>query len=88
MKVIKISAIWCSACLIMNKRWKEIEKEYDIDIVSYDVDFDEDEVKKYNISDGDRLPISIIVDGDKEIKRLVGEHSIDELKEFIKELVD
>ena len=86
MKVIKITAIWCSACLIMNKRWKEIEKEYDIETISYDLDFDEEEVDKYNV--GDTLPVFIIVDEDKEIKRLVGEHSIDELKEFIKELVN
>ncbi len=86
MKVIKITAIWCSACLIMNKRWKEIEKEYNIDTISYDVDFDEDKIKKYDI--GDRLPVFLIVDDDKQIKKLVGEHSIEELKEFIKELVD
>ncbi len=86
MKVIKITAIWCSACLIMNKRWKEIEKEYDIETISYDLDFDEEEVDKYNV--GDTLPVFIIVDEDKEIKRLVGEHSIDELKEFIEELVN
>ena len=86
MKVIKITAIWCSACLIMNKRWKEIEKDYDIETISYDLDFDEEEVDKYNV--GDTLPVFIIVDEDKEIKRLVGEHSIDELKEFIKELVN
>lgn len=85
MKVIKFTATWCSACLIMNKRWKEIEKEYNIDSVSYDVDFDEDEIKKYDI--GDRLPVFLIVDDDKQIKKLVGEHSIDELKDFIKELV-
>ncbi len=86
MKVIKITAIWCSACLIMNKRWKEIEKEYDIETISYDLDFDEEEVDKYDV--GDTLPVFIIVDEDKEVKRLVGEHSIDELKEFIKELVN
>lgn len=86
MKVIKITAIWCSACLIMNKRWKEIEKEYDIETISYDLDFDEEEVDKYDV--GDTLPVFIIIDEDKEVKRLVGEHSIDELKEFIKELVN
>ena len=85
MKVIKITAIWCSACLIMNKRWKEIEKEYDIETISYDLDFDEEEVEKYNV--GDTLPVFIISDEDKEVKRLVGEHSIEELKEFIKELI-
>ncbi len=86
MKIIKITAIWCSACLIMNKRWKEIEKEYDIETISYDLDFDEEEVDKYDV--GDTLPVFIIVDEDKEVKRLVGEHSIDELKGFIKELVN
>ena len=86
MKVVKITAVWCSACLIMNKRWKEIEKEYNIETISYDLDFDEEEIEKYNV--GNTLPVFIIVDEDKEINRLVGEHSIEELKEFIKELID
>ena len=84
MKVIKITAVWCSACLIMNKRWKEIEKEYDFETVSYDLDFDEDEVKKYEV--GEKLPVFIFVEGDKEIGRLIGEKSLDQIREYIEEL--
>ncbi len=84
MKVIKITAIWCSACLIMNKRWKEIEKEYDFETVSYDLDFDEDEVKEYEV--GEKLPVFIFLDGDKEIGRLIGEKSLDQIREYIEEL--
>ena len=39
---------------------------------------DEDAVKKYN--PGDKLPIFIIMDGDSELTRFVGEYSYDELK--------
>ncbi len=84
MKVIKITAVWCSACLIMNKRWKEIEKEYDFETVSYDLDFDEDEVKEYEV--GVKLPVFIFLDGDKEIGRLIGEKSLDQIREYIEEL--
>ena len=84
MKVIKITAVWCSACLIMNKRWKEIEKEYDFETVSYDLDFDEDEVKQYEV--GDKLPVFIFMKDDQEIGRLRGEKTLEEIKEFIEEL--
>lgn len=84
MKVIKITAVWCSACLIMNKRWKEIESSYDIETISYDLDFDEEDVKQYDV--GEKLPVFIFLDGDKEIGRMIGEKSIDQIKEFIEGL--
>ncbi len=84
MKVIKITAVWCSACLIMNKRWKEIESKYDIETISYDLDFDEDEVKQYEV--GDKLPVFIFMDNDKEIGRLIGEKKSDEIINFIEGL--
>ena len=28
MKLIKIGAIWCSGCLVMNKVWNKLIKEY------------------------------------------------------------
>ena len=85
MKVIKITAVWCSACLIMNKRWKEIENKYNIETVGYDLDFDEDEVKEYNV--GDKLPVFIFLNKDSnEIGRLIGEKSIEEIEKYIEEL--
>ena len=78
MNVIKIGAIWCGACLITNKAWNKLKNEYSFSYSEYDIDMDEDAVKKYN--PGDKLPIFIIMDGDSELTRFVGEYSYDELK--------
>ena len=82
MKIIKIGAMWCPACLIMNKRLKEIEKEYEINIISYDYDLDEDIVSKYNV--GEVLPELIFVnEKEEEIKRLIGEQTINNIVSII-----
>ena len=47
MRVVKINAIWCSGCLVMNKIWKNITKKYEIETLNLDYDMDEEEVKKY-----------------------------------------
>ncbi len=86
MKVIKITAIWCSGCLIMNKVWNNVLKENNIETVSLDIDIDEDEVNKYN--PGIVLPVFIFFKNDKEIKRVVGEHSEKEMLTIISELGD
>ena len=66
MKIIRINAIWCSACISMHKIWKLIESKYpEIEIVSYDYDIDEDIVKEYNV--GDVLPVTIFFKNDKEM---------------------
>lgn len=84
MKVIKISALWCSACIINNKIWKDIKKDFpDLEIEELDFDFDED-VKKYNV--GDILPVVIFVDNNREIKRLIGEKKKDDIYRVIEEL--
>lgn len=78
MKVVKIGASWCSGCIIMKKRWEEIEKLRTFESEYYDFDIYEDMLKeKYNI--GDKLPIFIFLDDNKEVKRLIGEPSIDDI---------
>ena len=83
MKIVKISAIWCGACLIMNKVWNKL-KDKDIELIELDYDMDEEEVKKYN--PGDRLPVFIVFNGDKEVLRLTGEFSYDEFINKLKEV--
>ena len=83
MKIVKISAIWCGACLIMNKVWNKL-KDKDIELIELDYDMDEEEVKKYN--PGDILPIFIIFDGENEVLRLTGEFSYDEFISKLKEV--
>lgn len=79
MKVIKIGASWCSGCVIMRKRWDEINKLRKFESEYYDYDIYEDMLKeKYHI--GDKLPIFIFVNkNNEEVKRLVGEPSIEEI---------
>lgn len=79
MKIIKIGASWCSGCIIMKKRFEEIEKLRTINSQYYDFDIHEDMLKeKYNIED--KLPIFIFLDdNDNEITRLIGEPSIDDI---------
>lgn len=84
MKVVKITALWCSACLIMNKRWEEVLKEKKIETISLDIDMDEEEVKKYEV--GDVLPVFIFFEGEKEVKRIVGEKTTGELLSILKEV--
>ena len=76
MQIIRISAIWCSSCIIMKSRFNEVIKDYDIDVIDYDYDIDSEIVEKYNV--GTILPVYI-----KGNDRLIGEHSKKELIEFI-----
>lgn len=80
MKLIKISAVWCPACLIMNSRINKITNKLNIPVIEYDYDIDNEIIKKYNI--GNILPV-IILEEDKEIDRLVGEHSDKEIERFL-----
>lgn len=83
MRVVKIGAIWCGGCLVMNKVWNKLLKNYSFDYIELDLDMDEDEVKKYN--PGDKLPIFIVLDGDSEINRYIGEFSYDDLENRFKD---
>lgn len=82
MKIIKISAIWCSACLITNPNFEAVLKEYkDIEVIEYDYDIDEEIVKKYEV--GNVIPVIIFLKNDVEVDRLIGEKNKKEIKEFI-----
>ena len=84
MKVIKITAIWCSGCLVMNKVWNNILKEKQIETENLDYDMDYDEAMKYN--PGNILPVFIFFKDEKEYKRIIGEVNKEKLEEVIKEL--
>ena len=86
MKVIKINAMWCPGCLISKEIWQEIEKEKpNHEYVSLDYDLDEEEVEKYNV--GEILPVVIIMDNDKEIKRIIGEKTKKEIMNEVGDLL-
>lgn len=82
MKIIKIGAMWCSACLKMHKYWDILKKDYpNIEIIEYDYDMDEDIVKEYEVND--ILPVILFYQNDNLIARLDGEKTLDEIKNII-----
>lgn len=85
MKVLKFGAVWCSGCLVMKPRWKEVEEENPwLKNEYYDYDNNKDMVEKYKINDN--LPTFVFLDkNENEIMRLSGEPSKDELLKLIEE---
>ena len=81
-KIVVISAVWCPSCLILKKHLKKLKEEYSLEIELLDYDFDEDEVKEYNV--GDKLPVIISKMDNKEINRLIGEKTYDEIIDFLR----
>lgn len=79
MRLIVISAVWCPSCLVMKKVIKQIAEH--IEVVKYDYDLDEEEVKKYNV--GQNLPVFIYEKDGKEVSRVVGETTYEKLMEII-----
>lgn len=84
MKIVKISAVWCPGCLVMRQVWKKINEKYDLNIIEYDYDMDENIVKTLNV--GEKLPVIIFLDDkDHEIDRYIGEKNFDELDDIIQQ---
>ena len=83
MKVLKFGAVWCSGCLIMKPRWKEIESENPwLKTEYFDFDQDKEMVNKYGITN--ILPTFVFLDKDeKEFLRLSGEIVKSDLIDFI-----
>lgn len=86
MRVVKINAIWCSGCLIMNPVWNSIQKKYAIPTEELDYDFDSEEVSKYQ--PGNVLPVFIFFEGDQEVGRIVGEYKEEKMLELMREFGD
>lgn len=78
MRIIKIGALWCSACLITNNALNRyIDENKNIELITLDYDFDEEEVDKYN--PGKVLPVLIFEKDGKEVLRLNGEKTYEDI---------
>lgn len=87
MKILKFGAVWCSGCLIMKPRWKEIEDELPwLETEYHDADEEVELIKKYNITD---YPCFIFFNKEgKEIYRDYGEIEKKKLIEIIEKYKD
>jgi len=62
---------------------EEILKEFpNIILQEYDYDLDYDDILKYNV--GNILPVLILEDNEKEIVRIIGEKTKDELMNILR----
>jgi len=82
MKIVKIGALWCPACLIVNKSLDKLKDNYNVEIENIDYDFDEDKVSMYDV--GETLPVLVFIKDDKEVDRLIGEKTYEEIEGVIK----
>ena len=84
MKLVKISAMWCMSCIVMNNLLDDVLSKYNVlfDIEDIDYDMDSDLVSLYDV--GSVLPVYILIDSSLEVARLVGEVSESRLISFLK----
>lgn len=80
MKIIKISSMGCSSCIIINNVLEKILENYKVFVKEVDYDFDD-----YDYEVGNILPVLIFEDNNgNELSRLVGESSYEEIENEIK----
>ena len=85
MKIIKVGAMWCPGCLVIQKDWVKFTNEYkDIETESLDLDFDCEEVEPLNV--GKTLPVFIFMKDGIEVDRIIGEKKYEDLVKKVEEL--
>lgn len=86
MKIIRISAIWCSSCLVTYKSWNMLKEKYpNYEYIEYDYDMDVDMIEKYQV--GNIIPVIIILDKNGgEIDRIVGEQNQEQIFKIVEKL--
>lgn len=83
MKLVRISAVWCSSCILTEKIWNTL-KENHSEFEYVDLDYDFDDIEEYNI--GEIIPVIIIYKDGIEVSRIIGETSLDEVEKKLGEV--
>lgn len=84
MKIVRISAIWCTSCILTTKDFNEIKEKYK-GIEYEELDYDTDNLDEYNV--GDTLPVIIVYKDNKEVTRIIGEKRFKEIDKVLEGLV-
>jgi len=82
MKLLRISAVWCTSCILTTSDFNKIKENYK-NLEYEELDYDTDDIEKYNV--GDTLPVIIIFKDNKEVDRVIGEKRYKEIENKIKE---
>jgi len=83
MKLVRISAIWCTSCILTYNDFNEIKEEYK-EFEYEELDYDTDQIEEYNV--GNILPVIIVYKDNKEVTRIIGEKRKKEIKKVLEEL--
>lgn len=84
MKIIRISAMWCSSCIVTYNDFNKLKDVYNCEFI--ELDYDMDDIEKYNV--GDILPVIIVLDDNNEERaRIIGEKKFNEIKDIIDEKI-
>ena len=82
MKIIKVTAMWCMSCLVMQKVYKKAFAGFEnLELIEYDFDDDAEVLKDLNV--GEVLPLLIVYHNNEEVKRIAGEKSFKQIKEIL-----
>ncbi len=84
MKLVRISAIWCSSCIITYPIWNNIKEKYP-NFEYIELDHDIDDITNYGVNE--ILPVIIIYKDNIEVARLIGEKKESEISNKIEELL-
>lgn len=80
MTIVKITSLGCLSCILINNTLEKILENYKVYVKEIDYDFDD---VPYEV--GKILPVLIFTDKKgKELTRLVGEASYEEIENIIK----
>ena len=80
MKLLRFTASWCKPCAVLAKNLEEANLGIPIEVI--DIDVYSDLPVEYNVRG---VPSLILLDGEKEVKRITGSRSVGELREWINE---
>lgn len=82
-QLILFSAPWCRPCSTMKPIVSKAINELPIELENINIDEDTNLAVKYKVR---QIPTLLIIHNNEEIDRLVGSHSLQEIKEFISKL--
>jgi thioredoxin 1 len=77
-KILRFTASWCGPCKMLAKNLESVKTEVPIEVV--DIDVHPEMATEFGIRG---VPTLVMIEGEKENKRLVGMRSLKELEEWI-----
>ena len=77
-RVLKFSASWCGPCKMLSKNLESVNT--DLPIEEIDIDENQETAMEYGVRG---VPTMIMLDGNTEVKRMVGAKSLKELEDWL-----